>query len=320
MNLKETWDELTNDFKGRIRNPLILSFILVWIFTHWAFLYRFLNSGDCETLSIKIYNLQKYLNKNGFEGMILTPLFKSFVALFSFYIIGTIAEFIKILVGKRFQIFIIRLVDKGRFVLKTELKSLENKLKQSEIENKNLEIRVGELTEFKNTADKKISEAESKLDISIRDKLKIQKNIDYNLKFREEIEAALVHLLYLKMENKPRNFGHRSEFITNKLDFLEGDWNVQTSTVYQTELNSYERLIISSDVVYNSNGNKLSDVVNKKYDLINKFVSFSFKHQISPYNYLMIKINNNNLIGFDEDGFVRFVRADEKNTYSASSN
>lgn len=72
---KERFDDLLDDFKGRVKNPLILSFILVWIYQHWRLLYQFWAIDNKIPFSGRIHLFNIYLKANGFQGMIVNPLF-----------------------------------------------------------------------------------------------------------------------------------------------------------------------------------------------------------------------------------------------------
>lgn len=130
---KEKFKEVMDDLGGRIKNPLITTFILVWLYKHWLLIFVVFSFNDF-TLVGKVRFLVTYIKSQEFYGMIWSPILWSFMSLIVYYLIAIIAQLVKLLIGNQFNAAVITLFDKRKYVLKTEhdkIKKLNKDLKAS---------------------------------------------------------------------------------------------------------------------------------------------------------------------------------------------
>jgi hypothetical protein len=155
-SFKDTFKEVLEDFGGRIKNPLITSFILVWLYHHWLLVYTLFSFNSYSFLS-RVHFLVYYSTNEGFCGMVLCPLGWAFVSLGLYYFIAVMAQLLKILIGIRFNAAIITLFDKGNYVTKT----VHNKLKK---EKNELKISVDNIEKERDDAKSTLKQKESELE------------------------------------------------------------------------------------------------------------------------------------------------------------
>ena len=127
-----------DDLGGRFRNPLVLSFILVWLCKHWELVYMLYNFNENLNLSDRIFQIKHYIGEQKFQGIFLIPLGLAFISLISFYLIGICAQAIKVLIGKRLTAALLAASDRGKY----ELKTVSDKNKR---QNRELKILIGKL-------------------------------------------------------------------------------------------------------------------------------------------------------------------------------
>lgn len=136
--LKSKVNEILEDLGGRIRNPLILTFILVWLYYHWTLIYQILTIDNSSPIEFRLGIFKSYIKQNrGWCGMIGIPIFWAFIALPVYYVIGIAAQGIKVIFAKRLNAYMLAKIDTGNFALKTELELEKSNLMKV---NKELEM------------------------------------------------------------------------------------------------------------------------------------------------------------------------------------
>lgn len=191
-DLKDRIDEILADFKGRFRNPLVLSFLLVWAYYHWRLVYEIFTVDNGIAVGIRADHFETYIHQEGWSGMIGYPLFFSVVSLVSFYLIGAAAQFIKLWLGKRLPASILAKWDKGTYDLKTETDKYKEKARIFEEREK---VANSEIESLKSKIEKdeiKDNELHSQLTREIRS---LKENLE---KGRQEYEK-------LEVEHKASN-------------------------------------------------------------------------------------------------------------------
>jgi hypothetical protein len=173
-SFKEKINEITSDLGGRIKNPLILSFIFVWLYQNWSLIFIYFNLNPTFSFGEKLFILRIYINSYGFKGLFWNPLLYAFFSLIIYYLIAITAQLVKLIVGERFNAAIILYFDKSKYILRTihkktlevnrELKIKEGELESEiEINKSKLRQKDAELEETRKKNSERISEKDSEL-------------------------------------------------------------------------------------------------------------------------------------------------------------
>src|SRR6478752_5800833 len=125
--MKEKIEEFLGDFNNRVKNPLIFTFIVVWLYFHWHIVYWLLTFDDGLSLPERYGVLTDYVNEKKFSGLIGYPLAYSFLSLTGFYLIANASQFIKLFFGQKLNTFILDRFDNSKLVTREELNQEKEK-------------------------------------------------------------------------------------------------------------------------------------------------------------------------------------------------
>lgn len=309
-DFKEKFNEIMDDLKGRIRNPLILSFILVWLYFHWEFIYQLFTINNALPVESRLSVFTKYIEDNGTYEMIFHPLWVAFCSLITYYIIAIISQLIKV-GGKYLYSSILARIDPHSFVLRTELdkekkhiKSLKHELNAATQENANL-------ISFKESAIENLDKLR-KDNSGIRQELTLaQNNINYNLKFREEVENTIIYLLALKNDMGSSTALVKTDIHKNHYKALNGSWKIVSNNhKLDRTIGSTQNLSFDNDKVYRYGGESYGHVENLVFDKKYKLLSFSISSSSQPNLgiFHLLKVNENEMMGLYDHNFVYFER------------
>lgn len=321
---KEKFQEILDDLGGRFKNPLILSFIIVWGFQHWELIFIIFNFDKDFLLDDKIFKIKEYISDKKFNKLFLIPLGYSFASLTLFYLIGITATAIQIWIGKRLMAATLAWSDRGRY----ELKTISDKYKR---QSKELKMQVGQLEDeasaFKektNAKDLSIFELNKRIntmeaDISDFNEIKtakenLEKNIaeiQGNLKNIEIENTSLVQKndTLEKEFDRMQTLGGYSNSIQTDSDNLENIFGL--STIWDVFLNDNKiesiRYNGNSKVMVTSKGSiKITDIkISEKHGLI------IFDKNTPRFQHLtntLIKYDDNTLIGTEGTNRIKYVR------------
>ena len=305
--IQQRIEDVMEDFKGRIRNPLILSFLLVWLYCHWALVYKFLTINESINVDDRILIFKKYIWSYGWIGMILKPLILSFVSLAFFYFIGALGQFIKVMVGKRFTAWITLKFDVGNYVTKVEYESSKRKLKNSQIEIERINNEYHSLQDRLKIAEKKRNDSITQMQDEKNKVNELEKNITSNKDYKTRLEITLTYLL-AKVHSI--NVSLDTNFIKDSFAVIDGNWQIGDSKNYVKEANSFSYFIFEKGVVYNQKKDKQFNIYDLEYDRVNRIIRFGTSIGNITEKYVLIKMSDDELIGFKGDNtFVRFNRA-----------
>jgi hypothetical protein len=260
--MKEKLNELLEDFKGRIKNPLILSFLLVWLYKHWLLIYWIFTVDDNVSVYTRTNKILEYLKFKGIADLTINPLLISFISLAAYYLIANLAQVIQTYVGRRLHIWLLLVTDKSKTVLRTELdnevaknKNLKELLKKAESEINSLEEVNKEIQIEFNEEIRKHYETADKL-------AKTGDTVMSNTRFKERITIPLITLL--GQANNIEVKGSKPNNTNENYALLKGSWN----------LNIYDSINNSSSEIRAINilENKISYFDDRTYGEIKKFV------------------------------------------------
>lgn len=301
--MKEKFDEILDDVKTRIKNPLILSFILVWLYYHWAFVYELITIDVAIPFNSRSSVFRHYVNEQGWNGMVGKPIGVAFLTLIIYYLIAIASQLIKVLVGKNLYAAIFSRLDKANYVSVTELEieKKHNKILKEQFEKANKE-NIG-LMEYK-------SENENTVNKLSREINELRININHNLEFRKEFEFTMLILL---AKAQGITTQEKQETIIDQLDILNGNWKVyHNKTMMQKGTGTLEHLVFKDNVVTNFEGQDYGLLRNMTIEKKTKFYKFSIDRSIAIANktdqYNLIRVNRNEFIGFRNDEFCYLER------------
>jgi hypothetical protein len=300
-NFKEKISEIMQDFGGRIKNPVIATFILVWMYQHWTLIFRLFSTYSNFSVEEKLFLVKIYINHNGFCGMVFCPLLISFGSLFCYYLIAIIAQLIKI-VGK-FLNSLIAKIDKPGFVPLADLereekysKSLKLQLKQSIEDNK-------ELTYFKEGHEQTHKDLKEEIDAA-------NKNILNNTVFKENIEHTLMILLAKDKDIQQKDL-YKDESVINQYNITNGSWDIVVSMVIGEKSGQKISVSFEDSIVKETNGNDYAKIKTFKFYKSSRRLDLALEltkdTRLVIYN--LILVNKDELMGFkDSTNYVYFKR------------
>lgn len=307
---KEKLNEIMDDLKGRIRNPLILSFILVWLYFHWDLVYQFLTINNTIPIESRLTVFKNYILNEGWNGMIGLPICYAFLSLIAYYLIAIVAQLIKV-GGKYLYSSILAKIDPHSFVLRTELekeirhvKLLKQQLSSATQENAGLINFKEASTENLNDLRTKNSTLKHELDQALH-------NINYNLKFRDEFENLILFMFSQKKGLSLKNM-RDPEFHKNYYKVTDGNWKILSSDVFSKSSGSALNLTFENDNVLSLDGKQIGTLEGLVYDKRYKFLEFKLRkgQDVGKDSYSLVKINENEMIGFYNQTYVYFERHD----------
>lgn len=317
MSVNEKLEEIMDDLKGRIRNPLILSFILVWLYFHWSLLYKILTFNNAIPVESRLSLLTKYVSDNGkWCGMIGKPLLWSFISLAFYYIIAIAAQAIKIYLGKRLNAQMLARVDTGSWAFKTELSDEKKNLKRVWKELDETRLSLNNLSIENTSLEDRIIELEKDLSGKNRDLDLIRKNIKYNENFQENFEKTL---LFLLAEHAQINQEHirKPEFHTNYYRILNGSWSIHKNPMFSRNTGNTTNLKILNEKVMQLTDEIYGEISEFKFDKQYHILNFTIhtNKDASRINqkwekYNLIQITIDEFIGFCDSHFCHLKRHD----------
>lgn len=126
---------LVDNYKGKIRNPLIGTIIGVWLIRNWVVVYAIFIFDDDRTMQCEISFITNYFSKIGFKTELLICFISALsLLLITFFLLG-ISRFVRDLYYKTIEPFIIAKIDKNAIftiadknILDTRITHLEAKI------------------------------------------------------------------------------------------------------------------------------------------------------------------------------------------------
>ncbi len=301
-DIKEKFTEVMQDFGGRIKNPLIATFILVWLYQHWTLVFRLFNTYENFSVEEKLFLAKIYITHYGFCGMIIHPLITSFGSLICYYLIGILAQLIKI--GGRYLNSLIAKLDNPNFVPRTELKkeeayskTLKRELIKANDENK-------DLIEFKHNAQQEYGAINRKLQNA-------ESNILSNSNFQRNFEEIMMYLLH-RAKSVPETNIRPSELHDNYFKVINGSWIFYTNQMFDKNRGTSHNYKINDSKVSNLNNEHIGEIFDLKFDKQYRILEFVMMHHhpSKKDQYYMIEISPDEWLGFCNAQYCHIKRHD----------
>jgi hypothetical protein len=175
-----------NNYKSKIRNPLMGTILSVWIFHNWRIVYALFNFDKDCTMQEKINFIQDYFSKKEFLTEFFTIILIAFAAIFITFILLALSRLLTDGYYKIVEPFIINLLDKKTIFTHLEKKILDSKINElnsnidrlrdanSKIENHNISL-VSRAEQSEKYHNKELSDL-SELSIQANDDFKLLQN------------------------------------------------------------------------------------------------------------------------------------------------
>lgn len=306
--MKEKIEEFIEDLKGRLRNPLILSFILVWLYYHWTLVYLILTIDKTIPVEQRLAKLTKYTSEEGWCNMLFYPLLISFVSLTCYYLIANIAQFIQVWVGKRLNVEMLKKSDTGRFILKSEYEKEKKKIKQTQAMLTEQQAIIEELSQNISDNKKEYNELHqhySKIQIEYN---KVIQNIDYNLNFEKNITVPLMYFLAHYHSIKIKDL--EKDSLRKDYNMINGEWSIISYDQVTSRAGSKTDIIIDDKLIRTMDGKEYAIIKDLNYyeNVSYLLLQIQRKTPSEELYYYLIKINGNKFIGVTKGKFIEFVR------------
>lgn len=134
----EAFTSLIDNYKSKIRNPLIGTIISVWIIHNWRIVYALFNFDEDFSMRDKINYIEEYFNKKTYFGELWTIIWIAFLIIFITFFLLAASRFITNGYYKVVEPWIKKQVDKN------EIFTIENK-KKLDVEIEELKGVIGKL-------------------------------------------------------------------------------------------------------------------------------------------------------------------------------
>ncbi|MES2864028.1 MAG: hypothetical protein V4666_07915 [Bacteroidota bacterium] len=240
--IQEAFNSFKENINQRTKNPLLGTFIIVWIIRNWKFVYSLFYFDKELKLNGKLLKIEFYFKNYDFKEILVT-IFVTFIVLISTYVLMSLSRLIISFFEKVVTPKISQITDKSSIVLKSdynnvqlelerlELKVQEEKANRIRIQNDNeiLERRVLDLltpnassTEQDDVTRKPLNDKA----IKIFNKLTKEDNIekynkmvsiilsDYTLKKDDESIQEFINLGLIRPTGNHQGNGHYKFFLT----------------------------------------------------------------------------------------------------------
>lgn len=321
-------DELIKEARGRVANPMVLSFILVWLYFHWRLTYEILTLDTEYPALYRSEYLSQYVRLQGWNGMIGKPLLFSAISLAGFYLIGALGNFIKLWMGKRLLAAITAKWDRGKYDLKAETDKFKSKyylIKEEVDELKTqLENSKSELEKYRGNSEHEIGRLEGIVDSKERElgkieseKKQLEKAADFlkdqmskALSDKEEFERALkfekeqkegtsLHMQELKRQINELS-GVKGSVITdpNRVFPNNSRWNIEIVGLTEKRLNGF--FTIRNNTFISDSQSEIYSIDNFEYYGVIRYMKFTTSVDSILHTFILVgDLNQLEFSGFD---------------------
>jgi len=306
--IKEKFDEIMGDLKGRIRNPLILSFILVWLYYYWPIILILFDNSLSS--SAKTLGITKITSVEGWWGMLGKPVCFAFTSLFAYYMISVIAQLIKIM-GRRMNVKMLLNFDKGNYVLKSEYEIQKTKLKKMSDELvKSNSIIIG-FNDEKKDLEKEAHDSKIEFGKQLAINNELSENMQASAKFLERFRHTLLFLL--AKTKKITTPAVTQEILKDHYRPINGNWQTFSGNHISSQTGLSKYYFIKEDEVSNMEGKPYGKISELSYDKKNLIISFKMyvASQTATHQLHLVRTGIDEWIGFEEGNYIQFIRLEE---------
>ena len=224
--IKDFFVSFGDNFKEKTKNPLLGTYLIVWMFRNWELVFTLFNFDNDQKLKDKIAFINDYYTKNDFVENLWNNVYWSFGLLVITYLLINLSRFIVNLSEKQLTPWIYKLTDSKSIVLKTVYERVR-------AEKEDLQIRLDQERDSKSRLENRIKNLE--LEIAELTKPAIEDNIsnnDGNLPNKTNLETTPIIMQKLKEKELLQEFINTAVKI-NKGESIENNY---TSKDYFIEL------------------------------------------------------------------------------------
>lgn len=131
---KNIFNSFSESFKQKTTNPLLGTYILVWMLRNWELIYSIFNFDKEYKLYQKIAFIKEYFHDKSFINEILVSLGLTFLTLIVTYLLLNLSRLIVNFSEKRITPFIYKITDSTSIVTKSLFEDVRNE--RDEIQNR----------------------------------------------------------------------------------------------------------------------------------------------------------------------------------------
>jgi hypothetical protein len=309
--MKEKVSTVFSDLQGRVRNPIVLSFILVWLYFHWKLVYSFLTLDTSLPFQMRVDFLSSYVKKATWYGMVGVPLLWAFVSLVAYYLLAIVSQGVRVLIGKRLNAYFLSKLDTGSFVLKTEHSELKKRNVSLQREIDNTKDSLSRLLNEKQQIEHEAEQLRNRLYNSENKRQKAESNIRSHEFLQDNFQLTILKLLASYGGLEKVNF-NRSEILADQFGILKGNWNITSNPVWSKNSGgSFEEILIKGSEYIRPLTNEVGEITDLEFDRGYSILSFTVKYKAeskTDRKYLLIKLHDDEFIGFKDNEFVSWKR------------
>ncbi|WKK84088.2 hypothetical protein QYS48_17935 [Marivirga arenosa] len=143
--IKDTLISFKDNFRERISNPFLGTYLVVWLIRNWDLIYSLFNFDNGTTLQEKLKFIEEYYENLEFLVDLSINILWTFAVLITTYILMNISRLIVNLFEKRLSPWIYQITDSKSIVKKSVHENLEKRLEAIQIryeKEKEARIRV----------------------------------------------------------------------------------------------------------------------------------------------------------------------------------
>jgi hypothetical protein len=126
--IKDTFLSFRDNFKERISNPFLGTYLAVWLLRNWDLIYSLFNFDDEFSLDEKIKFIETYYENHEFLVDLAFNILWTFAVLITTYILTNLSRLIVNLFEKRLSPWIYKITDSKSIVKKSDYELLESRL------------------------------------------------------------------------------------------------------------------------------------------------------------------------------------------------
>ncbi len=130
--IQEAFNSFKENINQRTKNPLLGTFIIVWIIRNWKFVYSLFYFDKELKLNGKLLKIEFYFKNYDFKEILVT-IFVTFIVLISTYVLMSLSRLIISFFEKVVTPKISQITDKSSIVLKSDYNNVQLELERLEL-------------------------------------------------------------------------------------------------------------------------------------------------------------------------------------------
>ena len=247
---KQSIDSVINNFKDKIKNPFLGTYIFVWLIRNWDLAFTLFNFDKGISLEKKIETINTYFIENSFISGVFINIALTFLVLVITYVLLNISRGIVNMFEKQLKPWVYEKTDKSSIVLKEDFEILKN-------ERDNLLLRISEERDSKSRIEIELKKFQDKIEVN-------------NLKKSESTLTFDESELNKQLETLHRDFLDKNLIIDYKRIILD----IKKRKAYNSNDESVNPFIEESLIEYDNTIQNTGVVIYKLTDLGLKFSNY----------------------------------------------